>query len=212
MIHVVLASRLPVVRDGMKSVLAPLQDINVVSEVSSLKELDDWKEFPSPDLVIVADSPVDDGRDFLCRFIQADHQRRIIMVAHAATVPQVLGMLRLGVRGLLSGSCAVEHLVAAIRMVSGGRIYLHESLSHLMARNLDGLSRDHTHGALTEREMQILMKLAIGLRVTEIAGQLGISVKTVSTHKGRMMEKMGLTSFSQLVQYALANGLFDAVP
>lgn len=86
---------------------------------------------------------------------------------------------------------------------------MHENVSNVVGSSLQGLTRDHTHTSLTGREMEIFLKLAIGLKGTEIASQLGISVKTVSTHKGRLMEKMGMRSFSQLVQYAIANGLFD---
>lgn len=86
---------------------------------------------------------------------------------------------------------------------------MHENVSSVIGSSLHALTRDHTYKSLTEREMEIFMKLAIGLKSTEIASQLGISVKTVSTHKGRLMEKLGINSFSQLVQYAIANGLFD---
>jgi two-component system, NarL family, invasion response regulator UvrY len=211
MISVALASRLLVVREGMKRILLPLQDIEVVAEVKGLDELISVEASSAAQVAVVANPPTTDGQDFLVRFKAACPRVQVIVVTRSPTLPEILAALRHGARGLLSTSCTANHLPAAIRAVSSGRIYMHENVSHIVAADLNGLARDHTHKALTQRELEIFMKLAEGWRVTEIASQLGISVKTVSTHKGRMMEKMGISSFSQLVQYAIAHGLFDGV-
>ena len=86
---------------------------------------------------------------------------------------------------------------------------MHEEVGRLVAADLNELGKDYTHRSLTRREFDIFKRLAAGEKVSEIAMQLGISVKTVSTHKSRLMQKMDIHSYSQLVQYAVANSLFD---
>jgi DNA-binding NarL/FixJ family response regulator len=78
----------------------------------------------------------------------------------------------------------------------------------MLVADLDEIKKDHTHKSLTHREMDIFLRLAAGKKISDIAAELGISAKTVSTHKARVMEKMGMSSSSQLIQYAIVNSLF----
>lgn len=211
MISVVLASRLMVIREGMKRILLPSPDIRIVGEVKCLHELISNQHLYSAQVAVVANPPTNNGQDLLLSLKEACPGVQVIVVSRSPTLQQILSSLRHGARGLLSASCAASHLPAAIRAVSSGRIYMQENVSNVVGTGLHGLARDHTHKSLTQREMEIFMKLAIGQKVTEIASELGISAKTVSTHKVRLMEKMGMSSFSQLVQYAIANELFGTV-
>jgi DNA-binding NarL/FixJ family response regulator len=86
---------------------------------------------------------------------------------------------------------------------------MHEEVGRLVAADFGDIGKDYTHRSLSQREFEIFKHLAAGQKVSEIASELGISIKTVSTHKSRLMEKMGMHSHSQLIQYAVANSLFD---
>lgn len=211
MISVVLASRLAVIREGMKRILLQQEDIDIVGEVARAQEMVINERMLQADIVVVAHPSNIDGEEYLCFLRRECPSLRIIIIARVPTALQVFSALRNGARGLLSTRCSVTHLPAAIRSVSAGNVYMHEDVSCLVAQNLGTLDRDHTHHALTQREFEVFLKLAGGERVTEIGRALGISAKTVSTHKTRIMEKMGMRSMSQLVQYAIVNRLFSEV-
>lgn len=210
MISVVLASRLNIIREGMKRIILQQEDMKVVAEVRHTKEVLAQEGAGDADVVVVAHPSASGGNDYLAYLRQECPALRVIVVARSPTLPEILAALRMGVRGLLNSSCAVGHLPAAIRAVASGKIYLHDEISRLVAADLKEVWKDHTHKSLTAREFEIFMRLAVGCKVTEIATELAISVKTVSTHKARLMEKMRIVSTSQLIQYAIVNKMFDA--
>ena len=211
-ITVVLASRLTILREGMKRILLPQGDIEVIGEVDHACEVFSHESYLQADVIVaVVDSTMNGGGDFLLHLPKQNPLLRVIVIMRSPTVHQILSILRAGVRGLLDTSCAANNLPAAIRAVSSGKLYMHEEVSRLVAANISEFGRDHTHTALTQRELDVLMKLAAGHKVSEIALEFGISIKTVSTHKARLMEKMGFTTLSQVIQYAIANHLFDTV-
>jgi DNA-binding NarL/FixJ family response regulator len=210
MISVVLASKLAVLREGMKRILMPQEDIDVIATVEHALDVMSSEALLRADVLVVVAHPVTaDGQDYLLHLRQGNPALRVIIIARFADLQQIMEVIRAGVRGLLHTSCAANHLPDAIRAVSSGRLYMHEEVSGLLASGLGDLGKDHTHRSLTQREFEIFLKLAEGQKVSEIAAQLGISIKTVSTHKSRLMDKMGMKSQSQLIQYAVANKLFD---
>lgn len=207
-IYVVLVSNLAVLREGMKRILLQCDDIGVIAELDNVDDLNGGELIQGRSLVVVMTHPGQGGYTFLSRLNGREHPLRVIHIVRSPSLSEVLGLLRNGAHGVLDASCAANHLATAIRAVSTGRIYLHEEVARLVAGNLTELGKDRSHTSLTQRELEIFAKLASGQRVTEIADQLGISVKTVSTHKTRLMEKMNMATQSQLVQYAIAHGLF----
>jgi len=209
MTSIILASQLSVIREGMKRILLAHDDMHVIAELADSGEIK-HDILALADVVIVAQMP-SAGRDDFLPILRRDFPlSRVIVVARTPNLQQVVATLKTGVRGLLDTSCSAAQLVAAIRAVSAGKIYLHDVVSDLMTADLEVMSKDHSHNALTQRETEIFMRLAIGKKVSEIALELGISIKTVSTHKAHIMERMGMASSSQLVQYAIANGLFHS--
>ncbi len=209
MIRVMLASSLMVLREGMKRILARQGDIDVIAEVKNVLDLlSDERLVRADVLIVVGLSPAGDTVQCLLHLRQRQPSLQVIFVARSPSLNQVLSIIGAGVRGLLNANSAANHLPAAIRAVSAGRIYLHEDMSGLIATDLSEIEKDRTHTALTQREHEIFLMLVSGTKNSEIAAQLGISVKTVSTHKTRMMEKMNMRSVSQLVQYAIVHGLF----
>lgn len=210
MIGVVVASRLAVIREGMKRILEPHEDIAIVGEVSRAEEVSSVGSWAQAQVMIVVHSSAVLWEEHLQQARDACPSLQLIVVARSPTLPQVQAAFRLGARGLLHSGCAVGHLPEAIRAVSAGRVYMNKETASLIATDVQDLNKDHTHHSLTQRELEIFKKLASGAKVSEIAGELEISVKTVSTHKARIMEKMGLGSTSELIHYAIIHHLRDS--
>ncbi|MGI4719738.1 MAG: LuxR C-terminal-related transcriptional regulator [Janthinobacterium lividum] len=208
MISVVLVSNLMVLREGMKRILQHDDDIDVVAEIHAAKESLRDRQLLA-DVVVIAGQPMDEGHDYLLYLRQEFPSLQIVIVTRFPSPHQIVSAVRVGVRGFMDACSATSHLGEAIRTVASGRLYMHEAISSVLSANSGKLDTDHAHNRLTPRELDIFMRLATGTKVSEIAEKLGISIKTVSTHKTRLMEKMRLTSSSQIVQYAIMNRLFD---
>lgn len=208
MISVVIASRLTLLREGMKRILQAQDDIVVLAEVKHVLDvLSDERLLKADVLVAAASAAMRDGEDLFFQLRRRNHKLRVVLIAPTANVRDVVAILRTGVHGLLDSSSAANHLSAAIRVVSHGRQYIDEDAARLVASDLGSLGKDHTHKSLTQREFDIFRRLAHGQKVSAIAHELRISAKTVSTHKTRLMAKMAMTSRAQLIQYAVANSL-----
>ncbi len=124
--------------------------------------------------------------------------------AHYATT-----LLRQGASGYLNKDCDPEEIVRAIRTVHRGRKYITAGVAERLAEGLSGGGDKPAHEALSERELQVFLRLARGESIGHLAESLSLSVKTVSTYRTRVMEKMGLQSNSDLTYYALKNGLIQ---
>lgn len=208
MTSVVLVSKLSVIREGMKRILSQCNDIQIVGEANYASEYFTAERLPCAQVIVLAYPGAMLGTDDLLQLQKACPELRVIIVVRFSTLYQVLSAFKMGVHGMLNASCAASHLPAAIRAVSSGKIYMHEQVSSMLVADLDEIKKDHTHKSLTHREMDIFLRLAAGKKISDIAAELGISAKTVSTHKARVMEKMGMSSSSQLIQYAIVNSLF----
>lgn len=117
--------------------------------------------------------------------------------------------LRAGACGYLTKDCAVEELVRAVRKALAGGKYVSEGVAERLVDVLAGGGPTAAHEALSDRELQVLRMLAIGKTVKEIAGELSLSEKTISTYRTRLVEKTRLRSNAELIRYALASGLVD---
>src|SRR6476469_7584261 len=115
--------------------------------------------------------------------------------------------MRTGAARSLAGNLASEEFMRAVHTVLAGRRFVSATLSEMLVTALDEPTDQPLHAALSQREFQILCKLAVGRSVSEIAQELFISVKTVSTYRARVLEKMKLTTNADLTTYALRNGL-----
>ncbi len=118
--------------------------------------------------------------------------------------------LRAGASGYLTKESDAEHLVAVIRKVAGGGVFLSPCVAEQMARDLiPGGGEELPHTQLSDREYQVFRMIVAGAGVTEIADKLCLSVKTVSTHKTRIMQKMNMTNQTELIRYAIRHKLVD---
>jgi len=120
-----------------------------------------------------------------------------------------LNVLKAGASGYLPKECAPSELLNAIRTVSAGRRYVGAELSEMLASSFDAKQEQPPHGCLTEREFQVFYKIAGGQSVSSIGNELCLSVKTVSTYRSRILEKMHFTSNADITTYALKNSLIQ---
>jgi two-component system invasion response regulator UvrY len=120
-----------------------------------------------------------------------------------------VNVLRAGASGYLSKDSAPEELMKAVRTVLSGRRYVSAALAEILVADLDGDPDKPLHARLSTREFQIFCKIAAGRGVSDIANELSLSVKTVSTYRSRILEKMSFTANADITSYALRNGLIQ---
>jgi DNA-binding NarL/FixJ family response regulator len=184
-----------VVRAGFKQFLENDSSITAIGEASTGSETLDQLRKQSWDLVLLdIHMPDRSGLDIL-RHIQTGH-------------PNVK-VLRAGASGYLSKDSAPEELMKAVRTVLSGRRYVSAALAEILVADLDGDPDKPMHARLSTREFQIFCKLAAGRGVSDIANELSLSVKTVSTYRSRILEKMNFTANADITSYALRNGLIQ---
>jgi DNA-binding NarL/FixJ family response regulator len=134
---------------------------------------------------------------------------RVLIVSGFPEQQYAVNVLKAGASGYLSKESAPEELLKAVQLVLSGRRYVSSALAEQLVANLDVDSEQPVHTGLSEREFQIFCKLAGGRAVSEIARELCLSVKTVSTYRSRVLEKMNLKSNADITRYALQNGLIQ---
>ncbi|MCX7291478.1 response regulator transcription factor, partial [Janthinobacterium sp.] len=120
-----------------------------------------------------------------------------------------LNLFKMGANGYLNKECEADELMTAVRTVFQGRRYVSSTVGELLAQSFDRDTNAALHTELSDREFQVFLRLARGATVSDIGVALSLSIKTVSTYRTRIMEKMGLQSNSDLTYYAMKNNLLD---
>ncbi|MBU4500153.1 MAG: response regulator transcription factor, partial [Gammaproteobacteria bacterium] len=132
---------------------------------------------------------------------------KVLMLSGFSEESYALAMIRNGANGYLCKDCDREDLLRAIRMVSTGRRYVSSRTAELLADEMSGERNSVLHETLSDRELQVFLRLARGESVSDIAAQLHLSVKTISTYRSRVTEKLNIASNAELATYALRHGL-----
>ena len=199
-----------VVRIGFKQILAEHARFNVAGEAASTASALEALRNAKFDVVLLDLSLPDGSGIDVLRRIKAQYPETKVLVLSGFSEEQYgINMLRAGAAGFLSKTCSSEELVKAIDTVAIGRKYVSTKLADLLADGLTGPVDKPLHEQLSAREFQIFCHLAEGKTVSEISEAIFISVKTVSTYRARLMEKMGLKTNSELTYYAVKNGLIQ---
>lgn len=210
MIRLMIADDHAIVREGLKQIMALDDAIVVVAEAGNGAEtLDRLREGGIDLLLLDLTMPGISGEDLVAR-ICAHYPALPILILTMHNQPQIaLRALKAGASGYLAKDRDPQTLLGAIRKVAAGGHFLDPQIAEQMAFNAAGISEQSGHQCLTDRELQVLRLIAYGHSINEIAAQLVVSNKTVSSHKARMMEKMGFTLTADVVRYALANSLIE---
>lgn len=210
MIRVLLADDHRIVRDGLKQILAETQDLVVAGEaVDGHDVLRKVREQDWDVLVLDMSMPGRSGIE-LIKQLKAEKPKLPILVLSMYQEEQyALRALRAGASGYLTKDTDAAQLIAVIRKIASGGVYLSGAMAERMAMSLIPASDSLPHTALSDRELSVFEMLVSGKSVTEIAERLCLSVKTVSTHKTRILQKMNMSSTAELVRYAVKHGLIS---
>ena len=202
MIRVLLADDHTLVREGLKQLLAATADLRVEGEAANGDEALALAKANDYELAVIDLSmPGLAGIELVKRLKLEKPRLRVLVLSMHGEQQYAARAIRAGASGYLTKDSAVEQLVIAIRKVAAGGVHISEAAAaHLVAA---AAGEGPVHRRLSDREFEVFRLLVAGLGPTEIADQLHLSVKTVSTHKTRILEKMGAESIADLVRYAV---------
>ena len=207
-ITVMLVDDHPIVREGLRLVLARSEMIEIVAEAGSSAQALGVLSRQSCYVMLVDISLPDQSGLALLRQINKDFpSTRVVMLSSYEEQDYALTSLRDGACGYVMKTAASEELVTAIRVVASGGKYLSPNMMEKFGRDLMTGQNINPRELLSARERQILQRLAAGQRLTEIANELNLSVKTISTYRSRILEKTGVANNIELVRFAMERGL-----
>ncbi len=208
MIKVLVADDHAVVRRGLRQILAETNDILVGGEASTAAELWQLVERERWDSVILdIEMPGRSGLELLGELKRQHPKLPVLILTVYSEEQYAVRAIRAGASGFLTKESAPNQLVAAVRKVASGGRFITPELAERLASSLAGDSDALPHEALSDREFQVLCMIASGKTVSQIGQELSLSVKTISTHRTRILAKMNMKSNSELTHYAIKNRL-----
>jgi len=208
MITVLIADDHDIVREGVKQIVSETSDIVVGGEARTGAETIELVREKAWDVVVLdLNLPDRPGLDVLTQIRAITPRVPVLILTMHQQASYAARVLRSGAAGFLSKDSARAHLVNAIRKLARGERFLPPTLAESVAFDLMETGGAAKHAALSDREFQVLCLIAAGKPPREIAAELNVSVKTVATHRARLLVKMGFKNNAQLVQYAIDHGL-----
>ncbi|HEX6735802.1 MAG TPA: response regulator transcription factor [Azonexus sp.] len=207
MLRVAIVDDHEIVRAGLREMLADEFGIAIAFEAASGEAaLASLREVPCDVLLLDLALPGQNGIDLLRTLRQRHPEVHVLVLTGYPEERYALAMIRHGADGYLCKECSRDELLQGVRTVAQGRRYLSPHMTEVLAAELLGGGQP-PHQQLSERELQVFLRLARGQSVSEIGEILHLSVKTVSTYRSRLLEKLGVASNAELAAYALRNGL-----
>jgi DNA-binding NarL/FixJ family response regulator len=208
MLRVAIVDDHEIVRAGFRQMLAEELGIAISFEAASGEEaLDQLRECDCDVLLLDLALPGQSGVDVLRTLRQRHPGLRVLVLTGYPEERYAMAMIRNGADGYLCKECGRDNLLKAVHVVAQGRRYLSPHMAELLADEVTGSRPAAAHQLLSERELQVFLRLAQGQSVSEIGNSLNLSVKTVSTYRTRLLEKLGVASNAELAAYAVRNGL-----
>ncbi len=204
MIRILIADDHSIVRDGLKRILAATPDLQVAGEAASGDEALALVKANDYDLAMLDMSmPGLSGIDLIKRLRLEKPRLKILVLSMHGESQYAARALKAGAQGYLNKDSASAALLGALRKIAGGGVHITAAAAATLLQS----STKPAHEALSDREFEVMRFLVEGLGPTEIGERLHLSVKTVSTHKTRILEKLGLKSTAELVRYAMEHRL-----
>jgi DNA-binding NarL/FixJ family response regulator len=210
MIRVVIADDHAVVREGIKRIIANASDMTVAGEASDGKELLAKLEGGDCDVVVMdLAMPGLSGLELLQELRQRNPTLPTLVLSMYPEDQYAVRAVMAGAAGYIHKGDPPEELVTAIRTVVTGRRHITAKVAERLASHVDTVSPKLAHESLSNREHQVLCLIASGKRVSDIASELSLSVKTVSTYRSRILEKLSLRHNAEITRYAMQHGLVE---
>jgi DNA-binding NarL/FixJ family response regulator len=210
MIRVLIADDHPIVRQGLRQILSEIPDMEVAGEAANAQEtLDQVRTGEWDVLVLDITMPDRSGFDILKELKHEQPHLPVLILSIHAEEQLAVRVLKVGASGYLTKENAPGELVKAIRKVMEGGKYISLELAETLAVGLDMASDRPRYKALSDREFQVMQMMASGKTLAEIAEELSLSAKTVSTYRTRLMEKMKLKTNAEIIRYAIEHGLIE---
>ncbi|MDA8104900.1 MAG: response regulator transcription factor [Nitrospiraceae bacterium] len=210
MIRILIADDHRIVREGLKQILAETPDMIVMDEASNGQEVlgKIWEN--DFDVVLLDISmPGRSGLDIL-KQLKSERPRLAVLVLSMYSEEQyAMRALRAGASGYMTKESAPDELIEAIRKVSTGRKYISPTVAEKLAVSLEAKDERPAHENLSDREYQVMCMIASGKTIKTIADELSLSVKTVSTYRTRILEKMQMKNNAELTHYSIQNRLVE---
>ena len=210
MIRIVVADDHTIVREGLKQLLAAAADLAVVGEAQNGHEvLERVRSLDFEVLLLDMSMPGRSGIELIKQVYAEKPALRVLVLSMHQEQQYAVRAIRAGAAGYLTKDSASAQLVSAIRKVAAGGAFITEGVAQQLALDAMPQSEGLPHHALSDREFQVFRELVSGKAVSDIASELNLSVKTVSTHKARIMEKMSMSNPAELIRYAIHHRLVD---
>jgi DNA-binding NarL/FixJ family response regulator len=196
------------VRRGIRDTLSEAVDIQVTGESGSYSEVREVLRNVDCDVLILdLNLPGRGGLEVLSTLREGGSAVRVLIVSMFAEDQYAIRCLRAGAHGYLNKAGDPTELVSAVRTIAQGRKYVSAAVSEMLVNNLSEPTSESLHSTLSERELQTLLKIASGRKLSEIAEELMLSPKTVSVYRARLLEKLKLGNNAELTVYAIRNEL-----
>ena len=212
MIRIVIADDHAIVREGLKRIIALADDMEVVGEAADGTEvMQRVRESIFEVLVLDLSMPGRSGME-LIKLVHAERPKlRILVLSMHQELQYAVRAIKAGANGYLTKESAPDQLVQALRRIAAGGAYISAEVAEQLALGAMPGGVSAAHASLSDREFEVFGLIVAGHSVTNIAARLNLSVKTISTHKTNLMHKMGLQNQSELIRYAIKNGVADSL-
>jgi len=210
MIKILIADDHAIVREGLKQIVAETSDMAVADEASTGHEVLDRVRDNDYDVVVLDISmPGGDGLNILKQIKRERPKLSVLVLSMHPEKQYAVRVLKAGAAGYLTKESAPDELITAIKRVATGRKYVSSSLAEKLAFDLEHDTMQPLHEILSDREYQVMCMIAGGKRAKEIAEELCLSIKTISTYRSRILEKMDMKNNAELTHYAIKEGLVE---
>ena len=210
MLRILIADDHPIVRQGLKQILSEESDMGVSGEAQNSQEVLKLVQKQDWDIVILdITMPGRGGIDVLKELKHQYPKLPLLILSMHPEDQYAVRALKAGAGGYLTKESAQEELIKAIRKIVRGGKYISSTLAEKLAFDLETETEKPLHETLSDREHQVLLMIASGKTVSEIAEELSLSVKTIDTYRARILEKMKMKTNAELMHYAIKNGLVD---
>jgi len=210
MYKIIIADDHPIVRNGLKQIIADEIELTVASEVSNAEELFQALKQDSFDLIILDIAmPGQSGIDALIKLKNIYPNLPVLILSALSEELYALRTIKAGAAGYLHKESAPESLISAIRKILNGGFYISPYLTESMVHQISSEKQKAEHEILSNREFQILRLIGSGKTVGDIAVELGLSVTTISTFRKRILDKMSLKNNAEITYYCIKRGLVD---